>query len=64
MGSFGNTDAPEAKSAPRTKKPWTREKAQGRKIDAAGKLAVQSARPELKETDGIDPKRKPQFKNI
>ena len=33
----------------------------GRKLDAAGKLVIQSSRPELKKTKGVDPKRRPEF---
>lgn len=37
--------------------------AAGRELDAAGKLVVQSSRPDLVPTGGKDPKRKPEFKN-
>jgi len=34
----------------------------GRVLDAAGKLVKQTARPDLKNTDQVDPKRQPGFK--
>ena len=37
--------------------------ASGRPLDAAGKLINQSARPDLKKTNYVDPNRRPQFKN-
>jgi len=36
----------------------------GRELDAAGKLKKQTARKDLEATGGVDPRRKPQFKNI
>ena len=33
----------------------------GRRLDAAGKLIVNTSRPELKKTKGVDPKRRPEF---
>jgi hypothetical protein len=36
----------------------------GRKLDAAGKLIEQVARPDLKATEYKDPKRKPKFHNV
>jgi hypothetical protein len=40
------------------------EDAAGRKLDAAGKLVKQTARPELKKTGGVDPDRMPEFKKF
>ena len=34
-----------------------------RPLDQAGKLCIQSARPDLKKTNYVDPNRRPQFKN-
>jgi hypothetical protein len=36
----------------------------GRELDAAGKLKRQTARPDLKDKDFIDPDRKPEFKSV
>ena len=68
-GSFNSTDAPDPKVAPQRKKgnehtKWERVKRNGRRIDRAGKLVHQTARPDLKTTDYVDPKRTPGFKNI
>lgn len=35
--------------------------AAGRQLDNAGKLIVNTSRPELKKTKGVDPKRRPEF---
>lgn len=63
-GSFGKKDAPELKPDPEIKKggqPWKRIKREGRELDAAGKLRVQTARPDLKKSQYVDPDRHPTF---
>ena len=42
--------------------PFDHKDASGRPLDAAGKLINQSARPDLKKTNYVDPNRRPQFK--
>jgi hypothetical protein len=70
-GPFGKEDAsdpkPPAQRNPAIKDPgriWQRETREGRPLDPSGKLRIQTARPDLKQTGHVDLTRLPRFKKI